>query len=158
MSSNWLILCTFLSKICSIFYFLIFCKYCVAWVATFLSHLPSAAKGKWPSSPAFSPGELCLELEKRKNWNEQLSVTMHLESLEPCQMANYILSGPSVQPTYLPKRKETLFLRWVLHLSPKGLLGLFCSSDALVPSRFSYILCASKSIGSHRMKTVRQTR
>lgn len=80
MSSSWLILCIFLSKICFIFHFHIFCRYCVAQAATFLSCLPGAAKGKWPSSSAFSLGGGWLGLEEIKNCNEQLSVTMRLES------------------------------------------------------------------------------
>lgn len=143
-------------QLCFISSFLMFCRYCVAWIFTFLSHLSGAARGKWPSSQHFSM--------VRFAWNWRREKTEMNSSLWPCSLSHLnhvrqetILSGLSVQSAYLPRRKKPFF-GWVLHLSPGDLLGLFCCSNALVPSCFLYIICASKSTGFHRMKTVRQTR
>lgn len=125
----------FIFQLCLIFSFLIFCRYFVAQIVTFVSHRSGTAKGKWPSSQHFSMVSFA--------WNWRKEKTEKNSSLWPCSLSHLnhvrwktILSGLSVQSAYLPRRKETLFFGWVLHLSPGDLPGLFCCSNALVPSSF----------------------
>lgn len=92
--------------------------------------------------------------KRKKKLNQQFNVTVHLESLESCQMANYTPSGPSMQVKLSYKEQKTPWSQ--MGASPFTELCLaFCSSDALIPSSCLYILCASGSTGAHRMETAR---
>lgn len=145
----------FLSKIWFIFHFHIFCRYRVAQAATFLSCLPGAAKGKWPSSPAFSHGGGWLGLEEIKNCNEQLSAAWVTWIMLDGKLYSYC--STCAADSCSEEERNPFFQVYALP-SQGGLPGLFCSLWCTHSLMFFMYFCASKSSGFHRMKTVRQTR
>lgn len=122
-------------QLCLIFSFLIFCRYWVAQIVTFLSHLSGAAKGKWSSSQNFSMESFA--------WNWRKEKTEMNSSLWPCSLSHLnhvrwetILSGLSVQSAYLPRRKETLFLGGCFTFHQEICLASFAALTHLFPHAF----------------------
>lgn len=157
MCFSWLILCTcFFFQLCLIFSFFIFCRYCVAQILTLLSHLSGTARGKRPSQH-FSMVSFA--------WNRRKEKIEINSSLWPCSLShlNHV-RWETILVVFLCSRlffqggKKPIFWGGCSTFDQKICLASFAALTHLSPHVFSYVICASKSSGFHRMKTVRQTR